>query len=167
MPGGGDYYALMAEATQKATKDLISFVEGVRYADRQHSDGIAIPVAGVGVWPSYNNLGAAQHVTAQARFVYGSAGAGASAKFYLQSSLDGELTWFDVICFAFANQSKRMIAAASLGMEEANPEAVEDGELMDNTARQGVLGDVFRIKYKIEGTFVDSRISISGIAKSF
>ncbi len=164
MPGGGDFYALMAEATQKATKDLISFVEGVRYADRKHSDGIAVP-AGVGVWPSYNNLGAAQHVTVQARFVYGSGGT--SAKFYLQSSLDNELTWFDVICFAFTNQSKRFIAAASLGMEEANPEAIEDGELMNNTARQGVLGDVFRVKYVIVGDYVDSRISMSGIAKSF
>ena len=163
--GGGDFYALMQEATQKATKDLVSFVEGKLFAERENTDGIAIPAAGTGVWPSYNNLGAAQHVTAQARFVYGSGGV--SAKFYLQSSLDNELTWFDVISWAFTNQSKQLIAAASLGMEEANPEPIEDAELMDNTARQGVLGDVFRIKYKIVGDFVDSRISISGIAKSF
>lgn len=162
---GGDFYAEMAEATQKATKDLISFVEGELFKDRQNLDGIAIPAAGTGVWPSYNNLGAAQHVTAQARFVHGSGGT--SAKFYLQSSLDDGLTWFDVICWAFTNQSRQFIAAASLGMEEANPEAIEDGELLDNTARQGVLGDVFRIKYIITGDYVDSRISISGIAKSF
>ncbi len=164
---GGDYYALMQEATQKATKDPISFAEGVALPDTEYNGGRPVPAAGTGVWPAYNNLGAAQHVAAQAKFTYGSAGVGASAKFYLQSSLDDGLTWFDVICFAFANQSKRMIAAASLGMEEANPEAVEDGELADNTARQGVLGDVFRVKFVIDGDYVDSSICIAGIAKSF
>lgn len=161
----GDYYELLREATQKATKDLVSFAEGVILPDVQYPGGRAVPAAGTGVWPAYNNLGAAEHLATQARFTYGSGGT--SAKFYLQSSLDGEGTWFDVICYAFTNTSRRVIAAASLGVEEANPEAIEDGTLLDNTARQGVLGDVFRIKYVIVGNYVDSTICIAGIAKSF
>lgn len=164
MPGG-DYYQLVQEATQKATKDPISFVEGVALGEVQYPGGRSVPAAGTGAWPAYNNLGAAEHLAVQARFTYGSGGT--SAKFYLQSSLDGENTWFDVICFAFTTASARKIAAASLGVEEANPGAIEDGELLDNKARQGVLGDVFRIKYVITGTYVDSTICIAGIAKSF
>lgn len=161
---GGDYYSQVREAMQGATKDAISFVEGCLVSEA-YPGGRLVPAAGEGVWPAYNNLGSVEHIIAQARFRYTSGGT--SARFYLQSSLDNELTWFDVICFSFALTSRRVIASASLGVEEANPETIEDGTLADNTARQGVLGDVFRIKYKIVGDYVDSFICIAGIAKSF
>lgn len=160
---GKDFYDSMREATQSATKDPVSFVEGKLLAESQYSGGRPVPAAGTGVWPAYNNLGAAEHVVAQARFTYGSGGV--SATFYLQSSLDGELTFFDVICFAFTTSSQRLLALS--GLSKLNPAAADDATLQDNKSASNVLGDVFRVKYVIEGTFVDSFICIAGIAKSF
>jgi len=165
--GSGDYYALIQEAHQKATKDSVCFLSGGPPEDCSYwgIDGQPVPAAGTGVWPAYNNLGATEHLVAQAKFTYGSGGT--TAKFYIQSSFDKERTWFDIMCFAFAKTTARKIGLSTLGVEEANPENIEDAELADNTSRNGVLGDVFRVKYVIVGTYVDSRICIAGIAKSF
>lgn len=160
---GKDFYDSMREATQSATKDPVSFVEGKLLSESEYSGGRPVPAAGTGVWPAYNNLGAAEHVIAQARFTYGSGGV--SAKFYLQSSLDGELTWFDVVCWAFSNQTARLLALS--GLSKLNPTVADDGTLQDNKSASNVLGDVFRVKYVVVGAYVDSFICIAGIAKSF
>lgn len=167
MAGSGDHYALMQEAHQKATKDSVCFINAVSIEECEDrlASGKLVPATGTGIWSSYNNLGATEHLVAQAKFTYGSGGT--SAKFYIQTSLDGQVTWFDIICFAFTNESARKIGHATLGVEEANPEDIEDAELQDNMSRNGVMGDVFRIKYVIVGSYVDTRICISGIAKSF
>lgn len=164
---GKDYYDSMREATQKATKDTVCFLTGnpPKECPFWAEGGIPIPAAGMDVWPVYNNLGATEHLIAQAKFTYGSGGT--TAKFYIQSSLDKEKTWFDVMCFAFAKTSARKVGQSTLGIEEADPENAEDASLADNKSRNGALGDVFRVKYVIAGDYADSRICISGIAKSF
>lgn len=163
--GGGDQYSLMQEAHQKATKDSFCLLSAKPLDQCEPAELTVDLPAGEGVLPIYNNLGATEHLLAQAAFDHGSGGT--SAKFYIQSSLDKEVSWFDVICFAFTTSSARKLASATLGDEEVNPENAEDGTLPDNTTFHGVLGDVFRVKYKIVGVYANTTIRVTGLAKSF
>ena len=88
-------------------------------------------------------------------FDYGSGGT--TAKVYIQTSLDGGTTWFDVVSHAFATTDANkvsgittLIAPASQGF------APGDAALTDNTIIQGVLGDRIRVKLVTAGTYAGS-----------
>lgn len=159
---GGDLYSLMQEAYQKATKDAFCFLSGRLLEDCEPMElTIDLPV-GTGVLPIYNNLGATEHLIAQATFNYGSGGT--SAKFYIQSSLDLKVSWFDVLAFEFEQESSKEVAVATLDEQKAI--AITDGTLNVNQPCK-VMGDVFRVKYIIVGAYVNTTVSLTGIAKSF
>src|SRR3990167_8751690 len=86
----------------------------------------------------------------QAVFVYGSGGTTATA--WVQTSLDGGTTWFDIANFAFttttANRMYNLTAAAVTAI--ATP---TDGTLGDNTSLNGFLGAQFRVKLTTTGTY--------------
>jgi hypothetical protein len=80
------------------------------------------------------------------------AGGGTTAKAWVQTSLDGGVTWADIANFAFTTSTAVRIyhltyaAVTSI----ATP---TDGTLADNTAVNGILGEQFRVKLTTTGTY--------------
>lgn len=105
--------------------------------------------------PAVKRLGGAKYLVAEAVFLYGSGGTNASA--YVQTSLDGGLSWMDIIAFQFTTAALNKVAAVSADIAFAAsayvPIAPTDGTLTANTSIQGILGDRFRLKYVTTGTY--------------
>lgn len=91
-----------------------------------------------------------KHITIHSNFTYGSGGT--TAKYYLQSSADGGVTWFDLVALAHTTASLRRVI--SLDLEAAGALAtVTDTTLADNTKIDGIAGDRLRLKYTTVGTY--------------
>ena len=87
---------------------------------------------------------------AQASFVYGSGGT--SVTCWIQTSLDGGISWSDVIAFAaFTTASARFIANVNL-LANRVPVAATDGTLAASTVNS-FLGTKLRVKYTSVGTY--------------
>ena|SRR3990167_7421038 len=100
-------------------------------------------------------LGGIKYLTAIAVFTYGSAGT--TAKAYVQTSLDGGLSWVDVICFSFTTATATKISSTTVSLAPASQAfAPTDGTLTNDTILQGVLGDRIRLKYVTTGTYADA-----------
>jgi hypothetical protein len=95
-------------------------------------------------------IGRVEALTLAAAFVR--AGGGTTAKAWVQTSLDGGESWMDIASFAFATTTAKraynLTAAAVTSI--ATP---VDGSLADNTAVNGFLGGLFRVKLTTEGTY--------------
>jgi len=80
------------------------------------------------------------------------AAGGTSAKAWVQTSLDGGTSWADIASFAFATTSGdrmyNLTAAAVTSI--ATP---GDAALADNTAVNGFLGALYRVKLTTVGTY--------------
>lgn len=94
---------------------------------------------------------APRNLTAQATFTYGSGGTTVDA--YLQTSLDGGLTWADIANFHFTTASATKIINLNAQTPETTQITPTDGSITANTAQDGVLGPLFRVKYKSSGTY--------------
>lgn len=94
---------------------------------------------------------APRNLTAQATFAYGSGGTTVDA--YLQTSLDGGLTWADIANFHFTTASAQKIINLNAQTPETTQITPTDGSITANTAQDGVLGPLFRVKYKSSGTY--------------
>lgn len=105
------------------------------------------------------------YLVARATFTYGSGGT--TAKFWVQTSYDGGLTWADVMNFAFTTATADKLSAVNTYTPPtAQATAQTDGTLADNTVYQGALGNAIRLKYTTTGTYAGSTsISINAIAK--
>lgn len=96
-------------------------------------------------------------LTAQANFVWGSAGT--TCKAWLQTSLDEGATWNDIMCFSFTTASKRTIGAvnnfqaAGSGTDLVVP---TDGTLAADKVVNGILGNLMRVKITSTGTYAGS-----------
>lgn len=87
----------------------------------------------------------------QAVFVYGSGGT--SAKAWVQTSIDGGTTWFDIASFAFTTASAtRLYSLDTTAVTSIYTPT--DATLTDNTVKNGLLGDKYRVKYTTTGTYV-------------
>ncbi len=91
------------------------------------------------------------NVTIQANFVYGSSGASVDA--YVQTSLDQGATWIDVAQFHFTTASAIKIYNLSSLTPEATGVTPTDGSMAANTAQDGIIGPLWRVKYKSSGTY--------------
>lgn len=94
--------------------------------------------------------GEINNVVLQANFTYGSGGT--SADFYVQTSVDGGLTWTDVAEFNFLLASGRRLynlSTAAVGTQYTPT----DGTLTANTSKDGLLGPIWRVKYTTVGTY--------------
>jgi len=91
---------------------------------------------------------------------YGSGGT--TIKAWIQTSLDGGLTWFDVANMAFTTASASKIvgisAYAGTVLASSAVGVGTDAGLADNTVIQGVLGDRFRMKLTTTGTYAGNTI---------
>ena len=93
------------------------------------------------------------------------AGGGTTAKAWVQTSFDGGASWNDIANFAFttttATRIYHLTAAAVTAI--ATP---TDGTLADNTAVNGLLGSVVRVKLTTTGTYTGaSSFVIRALAK--
>ena len=109
----------------------------------------AIPLTKTGGTLKLND--AARSILAQANFVYGSGGA--TVDVYLQTSIDGGLTWIDIQEFHFTTASGRVVQNTSSLTPIVTPYTVTDGALANNTVKDGILGDQFQVKVVTTGTY--------------
>jgi len=102
-------------------------------------------------------------LTLEAKFLYGAGGT--SAKAYVQTSLDGGATWFDIASFAFATTAANKVSAVNRSIAPASQAFTPtDGTLTDNTIIQGVLGDRARVKLIVVGTYTGaSSVELVGV----
>lgn len=85
-------------------------------------------------------------------FAWGSGGT--TAKTFIQTSLDGGLTWFDIANQAFTTAIASKVSAVSTAIAPGTQGvAATDGTLADNTVNNGVLGDRIRAKVITTGTY--------------
>jgi hypothetical protein len=94
----------------------------------------------------------------QATFTYGSGGTTVDA--YLQTSVDGGLTWMDIAQFHFTTASARVFYNLNAQTAHATPVPATDGGLIANTANDGILGPLFQVKTASTGTYVGTTLRI-------
>jgi hypothetical protein len=95
--------------------------------------------------------GAPRNLTIQANFVYGSGGTSVDA--YVQTSIDGGVTWCDICNFHVTTSSFRKVVNLNSQTAETTQVAVTDGSITANTAQDGILGTQLRVKYTSSGTY--------------
>jgi hypothetical protein len=87
-------------------------------------------------------------------FTYGSGGTTADA--YVQTSLDGGTTWLDVANFHLTTASQNYV----FNLVNLTPVTTQytgtDGAMTANTAKDGVIGNLIRVKYQSSGTYAGS-----------
>lgn len=111
---------------------------------------LAAAVAAQTTTPVAMPIGRVEALAVHATFAYGSNGT--SAKAWLQTSLDGGVSWMDIANFAFTTSAaKRCYNLTAVAVTSiATP---VDGSLSDNTAVNGFLGALFRVKLTTTGTY--------------
>jgi hypothetical protein len=87
----------------------------------------------------------------QAAFLYGAGGT--SAKAWVQTSLDGGVTWVDIMCFAFTTAAATKVSAVRQSIALAAAITPTDGTMSDNTILDGLIGDLLRVKLTTVGTY--------------
>jgi hypothetical protein len=105
-----------------------------------------------------------QRMAVQANFVYGSGGTTVDA--YLQTSLDQGTTWVDVANWHFTTTSARFIYSLSALTPNSTQVTPTDGTMTANTAKDGVLGNLWRVKYASTGTYAATTLQIDMISGS-
>lgn len=110
------------------------------------------------------NIGGANSLVVYAVFLYGAGGTDAIAR--VQTSIDGGLSWFDIMSFGFLTAAATKVSSVSLNLTSAVPTQVTDGTLAVNTVNQGLLGDRVRLKYVTTGTYTGATsLAVYAIAK--
>ena len=100
-------------------------------------------------------------VSVQANFTWGSGGT--TCKAFVQTTLDGGLSWFDIMCFAFTTASAKKISAVKMWTALAAAYTPLDGTLTDDTIKDGVIGDRLRVKMILAGTYVTSGLVVTAV----
>lgn len=95
----------------------------------------------------------ARHALLQCNFTYGTSG-GTTVDAWVQTSVDQGTTWCDVANFHFTTASLRKIYNLSALTPITSIATPVDGSLASNTSVDGILGDLWRVKYTSTGTYV-------------
>lgn len=120
----------------------------------------SFPITGPGVtrYPWITGLHGLSGVSIQAQLAYGAGGEEITV--YVQSSIDGGDTAFDIAAFEFRQESQLWLAsvAATSGQGAVAPpvEALEPGQ-----AFGGILGDRLRVVAKVKGTYRDTFLRVA------
>jgi len=93
-------------------------------------------------------------LTVEFIFTYGADGT--TCKSWLQTSLDGGTTWIDIANAAFTTSTASKVYNLSGLTAKTTAATPTDGSLADNTAVDGLLGDLFRVKTTTTGTYSGS-----------
>lgn len=136
--------------------------------------GIAVPLAGTALSITAAGtvtgptvipiLPGAKFLTVEAIFTYGSGGT--TCKAFIQTSLDGGLTWIDIMCLAFTTATASKVSSVAMTTALAAGITPGDAALADNTILSGLLGDRFRVKVVSAGTYAGgTTLKVTGVAK--
>lgn len=101
-------------------------------------------------------------VLLQGNFTYGSGGTTATA--WVQTSIDGGSTWCDIARFAFTTASARFVYNVNSSTSVTAEATPTDGTLATNTANDGILGNLFRVKYTTTGTYAATTLRVDMIS---
>jgi hypothetical protein len=124
---------------------------------------ITTAITGVVVGPAVAL--SAKYLTCQAIFTYGSGGA--TAKFWVQTSIDGGVTWIDIMSFAFTTATLTKVSAVVWSTALAAAVTPGSAALADNTILSGLLGDQIRVLGTTTSTYGGSTsIAISASGKA-
>ena len=112
------------------------------------------------VTPSFQlragSQGSPDSLTLQGTFTYGSGGTTADA--WVQTSLDGGVTWVDIANFHFTTANARLVYNLSPNTPVTTQYTATDGTLGVNTSKDGIQGNMFRVKYTTTGTYATSTV---------
>lgn len=87
----------------------------------------------------------------QGNFTYGSGGTSVDA--WVQTSIDGGGTWTDVANFHFTTASARFLYNLCSSTAVSASYVPTDGSLAANTAKDGLIGNLWRVKWTSVGTY--------------
>lgn len=119
--------------------------------------GTAIPAAGTHTsWGVYKVPRETRVVTWETIFDWGSSGT--ELDLYLQTSLDGGVTWIDIANHHFTTSDASKVSAVREATALAAGATPTDGTLADNTIVDGLIGDRLRIKMIVTGTYASSTV---------
>lgn len=94
----------------------------------------------------------------QANFTYGSGGTTVDA--YLQTSVDGGVTWIDIAQFHLTTTSARLVYNLNSQTPVVLQYTPTDGTLPTNTVKDGILGPLYQVKLASAGTYVGTTLRI-------
>lgn len=100
---------------------------------------------------SVSGLARAKSCALHCNFDYGSGGT--NSKVYVQTSFDGGTTWVDIACFAHTTSDLRRCANLSALTPVTTIYTATDGSLADDTVKDGLIGDLLRVKFTSTGTY--------------
>lgn len=124
---------------------------------------ITTAIAGVVVGPAIV-LAGIKYLACQAVFTYGSGGT--TAKFWVQTTLDGGVTWIDIMSFAFTTATLSKVSAVVTSTALAAGVTPGSAALADNTILSGLLGEQVRVLGTSTGTYAGgTTIAISAVGK--
>lgn len=109
-------------------------------------------------------IGGANSLVVYGVFLYGAGGTDVIAR--IQTSIDGGLSWFDIMAFGFLTAAATKVSSVSLNIASAVPTQVTENTLAVNTVNQGLLGDRIRMRYTSTGTYTGATsLAVYAIAK--
>lgn len=126
---------------------------------------LAAAITAVGQTPVIG-LASCKFLALYANFVY--AAGGTSADVYVQSSIDGGTTWFDIANFHFlTTTAKKMSTVVIDPATPLTPGSVPgSGALAANTVLNGIIGDRLRALVTTVGTYTGATtLAIDMVAK--
>jgi len=123
----------------------------------------AITTAGTYVGDWVDGFEGVLGLNVQLSMSYGSGGT--TAKIYLQTSIDEGTTAIDIACVACTTSSVTKLYNLSGLTPKTTALTPSDGSLTDDTAVDGVLGDRFRIKVVVVGTYANTVVSGRVVAR--
>lgn len=109
------------------------------------------------------NLNGMKYVVLEAKFVR--EGGGTTCKVWVQTSLDGGITWFDIACFAFTTSTANKLHVVRVDAPTAITAGVAPASatLADDTVLN-VLGDRLRTLRTTTGTYTgDSHVEVHAV----
>ncbi len=111
------------------------------------------------------HLAGMKHLSVEATFLYGAGGTTVDA--YIQTTLDGGVTWFDIMNFHFTTAAGTKVSACCAYIAPASQAFTPgDAALAANTIIQGVLGTQIRAKYVTTGTYSGATsLALTAVAK--
>lgn len=116
---------------------------------------ITTALSAVAQTPSPSTLGMApcNSLVLQAKFTYGSGGTTVDA--YVQTTVDGGVTWFDIANFRFTTSTLSKLSVITMFPSTAFTAGTAPGSaaLASNTVLPGILGDQFRVILTTTGTY--------------
>lgn len=111
-------------------------------------------------------LAGAKQLSLQAVFTYGSAGT--TAKVYIQTSIDGGATWFDIACFSFTTATAKKLHSVTADPSTPMTPATVPGSaaLTVDTVLNGIIGDRIRALTTTTGIYAGgTTLAVDMVAK--